>query len=246
MEDIRNRHRIASRVAGAARTAGGALLDLLFPPLCVGCEDRLPAHVEMLPLCPTCRRVLPHAPPDALDARLAKLGPDASVFDARLALWTFDDGGVLQRLQHRLKYGDRPTLGLQLGRQLGAFWERTGYPVPDMIVPLPLARTRFLTRGYNQAERLADGIGLALGAPLANVLIRSRATRSQTSLSRELRRANVAGAFMVPPAGPPLDGRRVLLVDDVVTTGATVVAAAAPLLAAGATVDLAVLALTQE
>jgi predicted amidophosphoribosyltransferase len=54
-------------------------------------------------------------------------------------------------------------------------------------------------------------------------------------LSRDARRANVAGAFALTP-GPAamklLAGKRALLVDDVTTTGATLEAAAEALLVA--------------
>lgn len=233
------------RTVAPGQAVGRAVIDLLFPPLCTGCEDRLPAGGTALPLCPSCRRALPHPPADALDTRLARIDPSLP-FRHRLALWTFDDGGVLQRLQHALKYGHRPSLGLALGVAIGRRWNASGVPAPDLVAPIPLARARLLERGYNQAERLAAGIAQAIEAPLAPVLVRARATRSQTSLSRKQRRTNVDGAFAVAPAGADVAGRRVLVVDDVMTTGATVLAAAAPLLAAGASVDLALLALTRE
>jgi ComF family protein len=236
---------VRNRALGLARSLGMGAADLLFPPLCVGCEDRLPAVPPALPLCAACRRTLPHAPQDALDERLSRMGDEASIIDHRLALWTFDDGGVLQSLQHALKYRDRPGLGVRLGAEVGRLWRSRGYPIPDRIAPVPLARLRFLERGYNQAERVAAGIADALGAPVDELVKRARATSSQTRLSREARRKNVEGAFAMEGADG-LEGVRVLLVDDVLTTGATLLSAATPLHQAGATVDLAVLALTRE
>jgi len=223
----------------------GAALDLMFPPLCLACDDRLPPGGRAVPLCPACRRTLPPAHPEAIDERLARMGEDASILAHRLALWTFDDGGVLQRLQHTLKYGDRPTLGVVLGREIGRLWRARSYPVPDLIAAIPLSRVRFLERGYNQAERLATGAAEALGVTASPILSRTRSTRSQTRLSRSERRRNVDGAFSVE-SETRLEGRRVLLIDDVVTTGATSLAAAAPLSAAGAVVDVAALALTRD
>jgi len=230
------------------RSLGDALADLLYPPLCLGCADRLAAHApEVLPLCGACSRRLAPAPADALSARLARIEGGAEAFRHALALWTFDAGGVLQRLQHALKYGDRPGIGVAVGRLLAEAWARAGHPAPDLVVPIPLGRARRLERGYNQSERLAAGMAAGFGVPAREVLSRTRPTRTQTSLSREHRYRNVAGAFgLAAGAEAPAAGARVLLVDDVLTTGATLIAAAAPLRERGVRVGTATLALTAE
>jgi len=86
------------------------------------------------------------------------------------------------------------------------------------LVPVPLHPYRKRRRGYNQALLLAENAGRRLGLPVRRDLItRVRRTRSQTKLTPEKRKRNVAGAFR--PAGPP-EGILVL-VDDIVTTGET-------------------------
>lgn len=231
------------------RRFGRALLGLLYPPLCLGCECRLQTNADAtpLPLCPSCLRALPRAEAGMLAPRLARFPGGAAAFDRAAALWIFDAAGTLQRLQHALKYGNRPTLGVQLGRLVGEAWREAGEAAPpDLIVPVPLYRRRWLERGYNQSERLATGIADRLGAPVrTDLLARPRATRSQTALSQPERWRNVERAFALA-APEAVAGRHVLLVDDVLTTGATSVAAAAPLRAAGATVSLAVLACTRD
>jgi ComF family protein len=227
------------------RRFGRALLDVLYPPLCLGCEDRLPPDARTLPLCATCLRTLPRAAPGTLGPRLARFPEGSTAFARTSALWLFDAEGALQRLQHALKYGNRPTLGVRLGRLVGEAWPDEA-PRPELIVPVPLHRRRRLERGYNQSERLAAGVGEVLACPVrSDLLARARPTRSQTALSQTERWRNVADAFALADAGA-VAGRRVLLVDDVLTTGATAVAAAAPLRAAGATVSLATLACTRE
>ncbi|MDX1530999.1 MAG: phosphoribosyltransferase family protein [Rhodothermales bacterium] len=222
---------------------GRALLDLVYPPLCLHCADRLPPAAP-LPLCQACRRRLPRAEPVALDGRLADFPGGPAAFDRRFALWTFDRSGPLQHLQHALKYGNRPGLGVALGRVVGEALGPGSCGI-DAVVPVPLAKRRRLERGYNQSERLASGVADVLGVPVrADWLRREKPTRSQTALSKRQRWENVHDAFAGPAPGT-LAGRHVLLVDDVFTTGATVAAAARPLRTAGARLSLAVLACTR-
>lgn len=104
----------------------------------------------------------------------------------------------------------------------------------DLLVPVPLHPVRKREREFNQAERLARGVGRRLGVNQdARLLQRLVPTPTQTLLSRRERAENVRHAFAVR-AGGRLDGRRVALIDDVLTTGATASACARALLRAGA------------
>jgi ComF family protein len=116
---------------------------------------------------------------------------------------------------------------------------RIGRPLieqADIVVPVPLHWRRLIARRYNQAAELARRIAREAGLPHApDLLRRVRATAMQRGLSREARRANLAGAFAAPPRrAAALRGRRVLLIDDVYTSGATLSACAAALREAGA------------
>lgn len=105
----------------------------------------------------------------------------------------------------------------------------------DVVIPVPLHRTRERARGYNQASHIARVITGAFGLPLDE---KSLERVKQTEMHRagfDLadRERSVARAFRV--AGPrAISGACVLLVDDVLTTGSTVSAAAEALLDAGA------------
>ncbi|MBA3645443.1 MAG: ComF family protein [Gemmatimonadaceae bacterium] len=90
------------------------------------------------------------------------------------------------------------------------------------LVPVPLSAARKKERGYNQSELLAAEIAEAWKIPLVSgCLVRTRSTRTQTELSPEDRRANVAGSVRFHTRRVDLAGAHVVLVDDVVTTAAT-------------------------
>jgi ComF family protein len=198
-------------------------------------------------VCPACLRRLERAEAADVAARLARLPEAAAALDTARALWVFDKRGTLQRLQHALKYGNRPRYGVPLGRLMATAWTDAA----DLagVVPIPLHRTRRLERGYNQSAMLAEGLADALGLPLRpDLLARPRPTRTQTHLDRRQRWANVEGAFATPDAADAAAaaGRAWLVVDDVLTTGSTAGAAARTLKAAGArAVHLATLAMAR-
>jgi ComF family protein len=155
------------------------------------------------------------------------------VFTRARAVCRFD--GTARELVHRLKYGDRIELALTLGRMMAQAGRKL-LEDAELIVPVPLHRTRLWSRRFNQAAALARVVsnlsGVAL-SPLA--LARVKRTRQQIGLTRPQRADNLQGAFKVPAgAKPQIEGRRILLVDDVLTTGSTANAAARALLRAGA------------
>lgn len=174
-----------------------ALLELLIPSVCPGCDT---ARREGEPLlCPKCRRAL---------------APLHSLRGIRTAL-AYERMGA--RLIQRFKFdGRRDALRVLLPTLV----ERARGLNAEGIVPVPRHLTRVRELGSDPVYELGRALARELGRPLwAGCLRRSRATQPQTGLGPRERRANVAGSFSARPRG--LQGRRVLLVDDVTTTGAT-------------------------
>ncbi len=135
---------------------------------------------------------------------------------------------------HALKYGGLPRVADDLAAAMRELRPHTDGSTA--LIPIPLARQRLRTRGYNQSEVLARALARQWRIPvLPGLLVRTRETPTQTALTPETRLANVAGAFSPRHGrGVSLPTGTLVLVDDVFTTGATLAEAARALAQAGA------------
>lgn len=143
--------------------------------------------------------------------------------------------GLAQRLVTRLKYGDHT----ELAPWMANWMLRTGRELVeecDIVIPIPLHRTRFWKRGYNQSAELARVIAAKGGKVFfPEAVIRIKATHQQVGLKMTERRENVRGAFSITKkAQKRIKNSKILLIDDVYTTGATVRAASETLIKVGA------------
>ena len=102
----------------------------------------------------------------------------------------------------------------------------------QIILPVPVHRSKLRKRGYNQAELLADVVGRRLDIPVDNGhLLRVSDTTPQKELSPLERANNIKQALEVRAL--PAEWKTVLLIDDIYTTGATVQACTEALQEAG-------------
>jgi len=221
-----------------------AALNFLFPPLChicrsfipdagdlhicTACRDRLP--LVKSPFCKLCGIPFAGAGSDHICGACLAHPPH---FDSARAHLRYEDSA--RELIHYFKYNYkthlRRPLALLALEGLAEFMFRQ---TPDVIIPVPLHRSRLRSRGFNQAILLGDLFSSRLSIPmLVDGLSRTRHTEPQIELSAEDRKNNVRGAFASTRTGK-ISGKRVLLLDDVMTTGSTVNECAKVLKKAGA------------
>lgn len=103
---------------------------------------------------------------------------------------------------------------------------------PDLIVPVPVHRSKERMRGFNQAAYLAERISRYTGIPADMGLVQKNIkTKSQKKLNALQRRKNLEKAFCVTG---DVRGKDILVIDDVYTTGSTIDAMASCLKKKGA------------
>ena len=92
----------------------------------------------------------------------------------------------------------------------------------DIIIPVPMFKSKESVRGYNQSELLAKYIAKLTNMEcLEDVLIKIKDTKVQSTLSKKERLENIKGAFEIVDK-EKICGKKVALVDDIYTTGSTV------------------------
>ncbi|MGD0859572.1 MAG: double zinc ribbon domain-containing protein [Terracidiphilus sp.] len=221
---------------------GSPLPQFSYVPICDVCWTEFP--VQSGPLCARCGDTLAapaqaSSPTPAALCRACRLAPPPFV---RAVAFGVYEGRMREAIQ-ALKYGRLHPAARGLGRMLAQAIAQLAAEAPAemLVIPVPLHRTKYAERGFNQARSLAVYALETLRkthpewrltlAP--STLMRLRATESQAGLTPRQRRLNVRAAFSVSdPAA--VDSRHILLIDDILTTGATARAAALALVRAGA------------
>ena len=234
------------------RRSAERALDLLLPPHCVACDQRVLRQRELCGDCfsaitfiaePFCDRCgLPFDSRDQAGGTCQACLMAAPAFRRGRAPFLYGDG--IKRLLLSFKHGDRPLLA----RALAPHMARAGAALltaQPILVPVPLHRLRLTRRRYNQAALLAEALAELTPCQAGlDVLRRVRATPSLDDRSAAERRLILDDAFVVHPRQHGLiAGKNVVLIDDVMTSGATADACARALTQAGATqVDVLVVA----
>lgn len=198
------------------------LLNLFFPQICRGCSKHLSDNE--LRICTTCRHQLPltnfH---DDNENSVHKMLYGRVKLECATALLHFSKKGIVQQLMHNLKYRGHEDIGQFLGEWLGEELKHIpSYSQIDVVVPVPLHKTKLKSRGYNQVDKFGKALAQALNADFnTSVLIKTTHTKTQVFKDRLKRNTNIKSNFEIVN-NTLLMHKHVLLVDDIITTGATI------------------------
>jgi len=192
---------------------GNDLLDVIMPPFCARCRLFLSTHAVF---CAPCESLI--KPIVSVDLEITQQ------FSIKvLSIGDYHD--PLKKLILAKGWSD-----IIAARQLGLLiWHLTNFKtLPcDYLIPIPLHRTRYAYRGYNQAEEIARTLGAQRGVPVVSALTRKKRTAYQASLAHDQRKDNVKNAFELAKEQYHLfENKHIVLLDDLMTTGVTLRAAA--------------------
>ncbi len=207
------------------------IINLIFPIQCEICGNILQSGEKSL--CTLCLSELPRT-----NFHLDQDNEVARIFWGRVevhlatAWYYFQKGGTVQNILHRFKYDKRKKIGYDLGYLIGTSLQKSRFSEIDVIIPVPLHKTQFFKRGFNQSEIISLGLSRGMGKPVdTKTLYRKIANPTQTNKHRYERWHNVKGIFALNNS-ENIENKHILLVDDVVTTGATLEAGVMALLKA--------------
>jgi ComF family protein len=206
------------------------LLHLFFPPLCELCGIRLVKGEEQL--CLYCIGKLSYTCYSGLTKNLVyeRIFGHCAV-QHTVAFLFYTKESLEQQLVHRIKYGGGKDLAYYMGRLMARkICLKDNFSDAELLMPVPLLPQHLKKRGYNQSERLCQGISAIWQLPVSTQLQRRKSKDStQTKKAWYERWSDQAAIFAVENA-ETLQGKHIILVDDVFTSGSTLTACAKPLL----------------
>ena len=227
------------------KTLVADFISLIYPELCVICGEPLMGNEKFF--CLSCFLKLPrtnyHLIPEnqAIERLAGKV-----LLEKASSYFYYNKGGVAQKLVAEIKYKGNQKLGEWIGSHLAKDMISSGFfQGVDCLVPVPLYQSKEKKRGFNQAEKIAEGIARVTKIPLeTNNVFRERANTSQTRKGIFERWENTQNLFNLKDP-ELLKGKHILLIDDVLTTGSTLEAVAQSLLKSqGVKISILTLAIT--
>ena len=209
------------------------LLDLFFPKFCIGCNTEgtwlcqnckgeiLPVQMQV---CPKCNKM------SQSGKYCLRCGKDSALKGIVVSLY-FEEGAT-KELIHNFKYNSIKELTPFLGEKMVQVLRDNPTKI-DIITFVPVHVMRMASRGYNQAELLAEYVSQKIEIKIEKLLTKTRNTKRQVGLKRQQRKNNLSGAFKANQ-NVDISNKKILIIDDVTTTGQTLEECAKVLKNAGA------------
>lgn len=195
------------------------------PPTCLFCNE---ASLSTRDLCSACQQALPRndyccilcaKPIDQIhNATICGHCLNARpYFKSTLAPFLYQRTMryAIQAFKYHNQYHFARLLGELLSDEI-----KTENTLPQLLIPVPLHRSRYRERGFNQAYEIAKIISHHRNIAVDNHSFqRQRQTDYQSHLKANLRHKNIKNAFICTQA---MTASHVAIIDDVMTTGNTV------------------------
>jgi ComF family protein len=197
-------------------------LNLIYPLKCLLCDNKIHPENKWM-ICKSCIHDIKINLP-AICINESGICRDCnlpnSFIDRSWAVCKFE--GKVRKSIHLLKYYKKVNF-------LNYFAELTfnyidnfiNIDLFDIIIPVPMHKSKLKKRGFNQSKVLAEKIAKRYKKDFEiKNLYKTKLTSQQAKLNRKNRLNNLKDAFNLKEFGT-YKNKNILLVDDVITTGAT-------------------------
>lgn len=193
------------------------ITHLLFPPKCIFCNNLIDIK-RNIEICDGCYNLIPFIKHKSIMPFFIE--GKYEYCDGVICVCSYNS--IIRKAIIKFKFNNKPGISRAFAVLLAEkIKEVTEYHNFDMIISVPLHKSRENVRGYNQSLLLAKILSKELCLPEKSRLItRVRKTDTQSLLSKEERLSNVSNAFKVKHINE-ITNKSVLLVDDIMTTGIT-------------------------
>lgn len=227
---------------GTLQEWGADLLGMIYPECCDVCGTRLVRGEKVI--CTGCDLGMPRCnihddPFNTIHQRLA----GHTAIERAASYFYYYRGTPYTRLIHVAKYEGRPKVARIMAAKFASEIMPDGFfNGIDMIIPVPLHRTKLFKRGYNQTDYIATGLAAVTAIPVSKNLIAQKPHSTQTRRNAFERWKNSLGIYEVRNP-QELEGKHILIVDDVITTGSTMLACCEAVHQSAPTAQISVLSL---
>jgi ComF family protein len=202
-----------------------SLLDALFPKKCVDCGElgeyiceKCIKKIRILSSqkCPACKR-------KNIQGKFCNnICSGKYNFDQLLVCLNYERNSPLQKLIIKFKYKFSKELNVFFGEIINTMLNESKNNIPcySIIIPVPIHKKKFKTRGFNQAKLLAETIKTTSPKTiLLDCIIQTKYRGKQAKLKRQQRLINLKDAFEIKKEfAHQLKNKTILLVDDIATT----------------------------
>ena len=200
------------------------LEHLFFPDECIICEKETPNKKTFI--CHLCEQELAYSKMEntIVESKTKKIFWGRIPIEMGFSLLYFEKGNSTQKILHTIKYQNRKSFAIELGRRIGKTLKDSKNNLNiDVLIPVPLHQRKKFDRGYNQSELLCVGISEILNVEMnSNLVLRKKNSQSQTKLNKFLRWENAQNTYEISKEIKTKNWKHIAIIDDVVTTGSTI------------------------
>ncbi|MFH1612848.1 MAG: ComF family protein [bacterium] len=202
-------------------------LNLIYPSNCISCKISLKFYEKYV--CDICLNkiefikkccIVCGKPLIASEIKCGQCIVDLPVFEKAISVGNYNV--VIKDIILLFKYKKREGISKIIEKIIFKYLENESLNKNiDLMIPVPLHKSRLKERGFNQSEILAKIIRKKYSFKIEKNLIRIKKTRPQIELNAKERKDNIKGAFVLKTPEKIKD-KTILLIDDVYTTGSTI------------------------